>query len=161
MASVVFYGWHIPAYFAIIATSTIVDFLAGRGIVRQGTTSERKRTLLVLSLVSNLGLLGFFNHIDFGSVSGSRLLGVLEREHSLPMLGVVLPMGISFYTFQSMSHTIDVYRGTQQPEDSFWCFFLLVSFFPQLAAPVLAAPAAIRRRRSGRRRDSETASRGL
>ncbi len=140
LASLLFYGWHIPAYLLIILTSTTIDFFAARGIAAEGASDRRRKTLLTISLVANLGMLAFFKYADFAIAETARLAtmaGLDLHEHTL---GLLLPMGISFYTFQSMSYTIDVYRRQVQPEASFWRFALYVSFFPQLVAgPIVRA----------------------
>jgi alginate O-acetyltransferase complex protein AlgI len=144
IASVVFYGWHVPSYVLILVTSTVVDYVAAlvMGATDDGSRPARRRRSLALiaSLVTNLGLLGVFKYADFGIESVRGVLSAIGIESSLPTLGLVLPMGISFYTFQSMSYTIDVYRGRLRPVRSFARFFLFVSFFPQLVAgPIVRA----------------------
>ncbi len=152
-SSLLFYGWHIPGYLAILLASTCVDFLAGGALAGLPAGSPRRRTLLVLSLATNLGLLGFFKYFNFARDSLAGLLVTLHLEAGwLPRLDLILPIGISFYTFQSMSYTIDIYRGHLEPVRSFWKFLLFVSFFPQLVAgPIVRAsellPQLGRRRR--------------
>lgn len=119
--SLVFYGWHIPAYLGLILLSTVIDF----GAARMTRASSRPKIWLILSIVTNLGLLAYFKYTNFALET----LGL-----DLPALEVVLPIGISFYTFQSMSYTIDVYRGKLEPVKDFWRLLLYVSFFPQLVA---------------------------
>ena len=148
LASIIFYGWHTPMYLLIILVSTVIDYRAaieihncGQRLDGESAAAEiiklqrqRKQCLLV-SLVANLGMLAFFKYTDFALTEVSAGLSV-----SLPKLRLILPMGISFYTFQSMSYTIDVYRGHIKPLDTFWKFFLYVSFFPQLVAgPIVRA----------------------
>ena len=136
VASLVFYAWHVPMYVAILLVNTAVDYVVARAM--NGERNSRRRLLLTISIVVNLGLLCFFKYAAF-------LSGTLESLFALPMNAtfferIILPMGISFYTFQSMSYTIDVYRGRLQPLDSFWKFLLYVSFFPQLVAgPIVRA----------------------
>ena len=90
--------------------------------------------MLALSIVANLGLLFSFKYYGFFSSQANELLRWASVPHELPSLAVLLPVGISFYTFQSMSYTIDVYRGVREPERHFGRFALYVSFFPQLVA---------------------------
>lgn len=141
VASTIFYAWHIPVYLGILALSTGVDFVAARWLDRMPGAANhgRRRAILIASLATNLGLLGFFKYADF-------FLDVIRdvvpaASASLPTsLALALPMGISFYTFQSMSYTIDVYRGQLRAVDSFWRFYLFVIFFPQLVAgPIVRA----------------------
>jgi D-alanyl-lipoteichoic acid acyltransferase DltB (MBOAT superfamily) len=127
LASYFFYGWWKVEYLGLILVSTGLDYAVGLALGR--TESEPRRRLLVgLSLAGNLGLLGAFKYLGmFTSTLAD--LGLLQRAVSL-----VLPVGISFYTFQSLAYTIDVYRRNLAPERSFVDFALYVSFFPQLVA---------------------------
>ena len=160
-ASVIFYGWHVPVYLAILLTSILIDFWAGRGIARLKPGSLRRRLLLVVSLGTNLGLLGFFKYANF-AVAQLNALWTLNGAAPLPQFDVVLPMGISFYTFQSMSYTIDIYRGVLRPVDRFWNFFLFVSFFPQLVAgPIVRAKEFLYQVPRQRRLSWRVASEGL
>ncbi len=140
-SSLLFYGWHVPAYLAILLASTCVDYLAGGVIAALPVGTPRRKALLLLSLATNLGLLGTFKYFNFGRDSLAWLLAGLQLDAGwLPRLDLILPIGISFYTFQSMSYTIDIYRGQLQPVRSFWKFLLFVSFFPQLVAgPIVRA----------------------
>lgn len=128
-ASLAFYGaWSVPLT-ALIVVSAIVDFAAAQAIDRASTQLRRKLWLIV-SLTVNLGLLGFFKYSGFFRDNLAWALGWPPSD----TLAIVLPPGISFYTFQTMSYTIDVYRGTLRPTSSFLKFLLYVSFFPQLVA---------------------------
>jgi len=129
-ASVVFYGAFSVPLLALILVSALVDFTAALAIGRSDDLRARRRWLL-LSLVTNLGLLGYFKYTNFFLDSAGALLG---RDFADLRLDIVLPAGISFYTFQTMSYTIDVYRRRIQPTTSLLRFFLFVSFFPQLIA---------------------------
>jgi alginate O-acetyltransferase complex protein AlgI len=133
--SVVFYGWHVPSYLLILVFSTSVDFAAARLMSQPGVRTGFRRVCLIASVAVNLGLLGFFKYANFFAAELAVLLQALGASGaSFSAIDVVLPIGISFYTFQSMSYSIDVYRGVQRPEPAFWRFFLFVSFFPQLVA---------------------------
>ena len=100
----------------------------------------RRRTFLVISMVANLGILGFFKYFDFFVESFADLLRDFGFHPSIPVLSIVLPAGISFYTFQAMSYTIDIYRGKTEPTRSFSDFALFVCFFPHLVAgPIMRA----------------------
>ena len=102
--------------------------------------AARRKTFLVISMVANLGILGFFKYYDFFVESLAMLLEGLGFHASMPVLGIVLPVGISFYTFQAMSYTIDIYRGKTEPTRSFGDFALFVCFFPHLVAgPIMRA----------------------
>lgn len=137
VGSYVFYGWVTPWFCLLIAGSTVVDYLCGRAMgaaPEDGTGRGRRRTALVLSLAFNLGLLGTFKYFDFFSESFAEVARALGLELSPWTLGVLLPVGISFYTFQTLSYTIDVYRGRLEPRTSLLDFAVFVSFFPQLVA---------------------------
>ena len=132
-ASYVFYGWWRPDFCLLMITSTIVDFSAGRGIVRAHDRGVRGKPWLLLSICVNLGLLAYFKYANFGIDTLNHLLGATGSE-KISWPHVVLPVGISFYTFQTMSYTIDVYRGVAKPVRGFGDFLCYVSMFPQLVA---------------------------
>jgi D-alanyl-lipoteichoic acid acyltransferase DltB (MBOAT superfamily) len=132
-ASYVFYGWWDVRFLTLIVISTLIDFTVGRRLSVTSDSAIRKRWLL-LSLVSNLGMLGFFKYWGFFAESAATLLSSLGLEPNLPLLQIVLPVGISFYTFQTLSYTIDIYRRQLDPEPSLARFALFVAFFPQLVA---------------------------
>jgi D-alanyl-lipoteichoic acid acyltransferase DltB (MBOAT superfamily) len=134
VASYVFYGYWDWRFCSLLLISTVVDFLVGRAMHASDDPSRRKR-LLWLSCTVNLGILGFFKYFNFfaDSIQATATamgLGGLDFLH----LNIILPVGISFYTFQTMSYTIDIYRRRLEPTDSFTDFALFVSFFPQLVA---------------------------
>jgi alginate O-acetyltransferase complex protein AlgI len=133
-SSYFFYGYWNWQYTALLLLSTAIDFFAALGI-QKATTSSRKKLFLIISILMNLSLLGIFKYYNFFAQS------VAPWVHwNMPELQVLLPVGISFYTFQSMSYTIDVYRGILEPRRSFVDFALYVSFFPQLVAgPIVRA----------------------
>lgn len=134
-ASYIFYMWWNPAFILLIVASTIIDYIAGRKMLT--VRPERRKLLLWVSLVSNLGLLGFFKYYNFFTNSVGAAFGL---QANFLALDIILPVGISFYTFQSMSYTIDIYRGKLKPLDSFTDFALFVAFFPQLVAgPIVRA----------------------
>jgi D-alanyl-lipoteichoic acid acyltransferase DltB (MBOAT superfamily) len=111
----------------------VVDYVVGLRMWRSQHPGRRKALLLV-SLGTNLGLLGFFKYFDFFVASFADLVGTFGLHASAPTLRVVLPVGISFYTFQTLSYTIDIYRGKLEPTRDAVAFFAFVSFFPQLVA---------------------------
>lgn len=132
-ASYVFYAAWDPRFLLLIYGSTMIDFLLARRMPSAGPRTKKR--LLLGSLITNLGTLGLFKYADFGIASLNALLGT-----ELALLEWVLPVGISFFTFQSMSYTIDVYRGELEPERDFTSFALFVAFFPQLVAgPIIRA----------------------
>jgi D-alanyl-lipoteichoic acid acyltransferase DltB (MBOAT superfamily) len=133
LASYVFYGYWDARFLGLIAASTIIDFFVGRRLQVTEDSARRKR-LLAVSVCANLGMLGFFKYHDFFAASLASLLSQLGIQADPFTLGVILPVGISFYTFQTMSYTIDIYRGRLEPVNSFLDFALFVAFFPQLVA---------------------------
>ena len=142
VASYVFYGFWDPALCSLIALSTVVDFFCGRNIDASDDAVVRKRWL-GLSLAVNLGLLGFFKYYDFFVTEAATVLTMVGLPTSGDdlVLKLVLPVGISFYTFQTMSYTIDIYRREIKAEPSLLRFAIYVAFFPQLVAgPVERAP---------------------
>ena len=132
-SSYFFYMCWKPAYVILIMTSTLIDYSAGRLMGPAGSKTGRKK-FLVLSLVTNLGLLFCFKYFNFFNAALKDLLGVVDLPLDLPRLNVLLPVGISFYTFQSLSYAVDVYRGKREPEKHLGIYALYVSFFPQLVA---------------------------
>jgi len=139
VASYAFYAAWDWRFSFLILGSTIVDFAAGAVIGRARSRGKRRAALLG-SLGANLGILGFFKYYDFFVTSACSFLARLGLQADPPTLGLILPVGISFFTFQTMSYTIDVYRGKMRPVRSFPDFALYVSFFPQLVAgPIVRA----------------------
>ena len=134
VASYVFYGWWNPRYTLLILGSTLVDYVAATQIARSSIPRSR-RAWLVASLATNLGILALFKYWNFFARSARDLF-----ELQVPVHELLLPVGISFFTFQSMSYTIDVYRRELRPARDFIDFALFVSFFPQLVAgPIVRA----------------------
>ncbi len=132
-ASYYFYMCWKLEYIVLIMTSTLIDYFAG---IKMGQTNEKKKRkkYLILSLISNFGLLGTFKYFNFFNESFRVLFNHLNIMYNVPALKVLLPVGISFYTFQTLSYSIDVYRGVKKPERNLGIFALYVAFFPQLVA---------------------------
>ncbi|MCH7688247.1 MAG: MBOAT family protein, partial [Planctomycetes bacterium] len=129
-ASYFFYGWWNPLYLLLIVYSTALDY----GVVNAMDRGRRKKLWLWISIANNLALLGFFKYAGFVTDNINALLTQFDLPYYVPAPGVLLPVGISFYTFQSMSYTIDFYRGQIEREKSFVRFAAFVSLFPQLVA---------------------------
>jgi len=137
LASYFFYGWANPAFMGLMALSTRVAFVAGRRLGALPPRQDRARRIwLGVSIASNLSLLGFFKYFNFAVDTYAALLAGLGLGHLQPEIGlrVALPLGISFYTFQSMSYTFDIYRGRTRPLENLVDFACYVSLFPQLVA---------------------------
>jgi alginate O-acetyltransferase complex protein AlgI len=137
--SYVFYGYWDVRFVGLIVLCTVFDYAVGLLLARAETPAKR-HALIAASLCMNLGLLGFFKYYGFFVGSAVALLKSLGFHASLPLLKVVLPAGISFFTFQTMSYTIDVYRRQLAPQKDFLDFALFVGFFPQLVSgPIVRA----------------------
>jgi alginate O-acetyltransferase complex protein AlgI len=136
-ASFIFYGWWDWRFLFLIMFSGLIDYFAGLAMER---FPGRKRTWLIMSLLGNVGSLGVFKYLDFGVSNINGLLSLFGIEMQLPAANLILPIGISFYTFQSMSYTIDIYRGELKPTHNVLHFFAYLALFPQLVAgPIVRA----------------------
>lgn len=133
IASYVFYGWWDWRFLSLLWISTIVDYLVGGRLHRTEDPKKRKR-LLWVSITVNLGILGVFKYFNFFYDSFQDLLGELGISFSGPALHVILPVGVSFYTFQTLSYALDIYLRRMEPTDSPLDFALFVAYFPQLVA---------------------------
>jgi len=131
LASYVFYGWIHPWFCYLIAAATIIDYLCGLGMLKH---PDKKKIFLIASLISNLGMLGTFKYFNFFSDNVHIVLNSLGLGLDPFLLRVFLPVGISFYTFQTLSYTIDIYKGKLEPRKNFLDFAVFLSFFPQLVA---------------------------
>ena len=133
IASYYFYmSWNYK-YIILIILSTVIDYFAGIHMART-ERKHKKKLLLLLSLCANLGLLFFFKYYNFFSINANYIFEQVNIFYHFPSMHFLLPVGISFYTFQTLSYTIDVYRGNKEPERHLGKFALYVSFFPQLVA---------------------------
>ncbi len=143
LASMTFYGFWRVEFLPVMLASTIVDYVAARGI-HSSANSVRRRLYLGLSLITNLGLLFYFKYLIFAATNVTGLLQFLGFEVQPPGFEIILPLGISFYTFQTISYTVDVYRRFIEPERDFVLYGCYVTFFPQLVAgPILRAREVI------------------
>jgi len=133
VSSYFFYGWWDWRFLLLISFSTVVDFVVGKQLHKEGIRSKRK-LLLWLSLLTNLGLLGFFKYYNFFIDNFVEAFTFMGRDINILSISIILPVGISFYTFQTLSYTIDIYRKKNRPTSDFVAFCAFVSFFPQLVA---------------------------
>jgi len=133
VASYLFYGWWKPWFVSLMMISTVVDYIAGRVISTEGASARRRKLALITSMCTNLGLLGVFKYAMFAQENLNALLHLFGSD-GFTVMKITLPIGISFYTFQTMSYTIDVYRGTARPVRRFGDFSCFVALFPQLIA---------------------------
>jgi len=139
LASYIFYSWWDWRFLTLIWTSTLVDFWAGNRIENSGS-SKKKRLYLLVSICTNLGILAYFKYSGFFVDSFVDVMSSFGFDLSVEPLRIILPVGISFYTFQTMSYSIDIYRNNLKPTKSLLDFALFVGFFPQLVAgPIVRA----------------------
>ncbi|WP_163836746.1 MBOAT family O-acyltransferase [Spartinivicinus ruber] len=139
IASYYFYMCWDWRFASLILTITLINYVIGPRIF-QARTSGEKKGWLALSLISNLGILAYFKYANFFIESMQELLSIVGASGELRLLDIILPIGISFYTFQSISYTLDIYRGNIKPVQSCIDFALFVAFFPQLVAgPIVRA----------------------
>jgi alginate O-acetyltransferase complex protein AlgI len=134
LASIFFYGYWNPWYLFLLATPSVIDYVCAS---RMGATEDPKQRKfwLMFSIVSNLGLLGYFKYANFFVENFARMMG-----RDVPVFKILLPVGISFYTFKTMSYTIDVYRRHIEPCKSWWKYAMFVTYFPELVAgPIVRA----------------------
>ncbi|HLF62368.1 MAG TPA: MBOAT family O-acyltransferase [Saprospiraceae bacterium] len=161
VASYVFYGWWDWRFLSLIIFSSLADYLLGLRL-QQAEDLHRRKRWLWCSLIVNLGLLGTFKYFNFFIDSAALLLESLGFQAHLPTLRIVLPVGISFYTFQSLSYTIDIYRRKLEPTRDMIAFFAFVSFFPQLVAgPIERAQHLLPQFLKSRRFEEQLATDGL
>ena len=130
LCSYLFYGWANPKFVLLMLASTVIDYICGRVIA----TDRHRQLAVTVSVCTNLSLLGFFKYFNFAIGNYNAVASLICRPILRDVLNVTLPLGISFYTFQSMSYTIDVYRGQAKPISNFIDFACYVSMFPQLVA---------------------------
>jgi D-alanyl-lipoteichoic acid acyltransferase DltB (MBOAT superfamily) len=160
VASLVFYGWWDPRFVLLLLFTATVDYWVALGL--QSTEQpERRKRLLAASLVSNLGVLGFFKYFNFFASSAERSAEMLGWHLDTFTLSIILPVGISFYTFQALGYTIDVYRGRLPAVRDFVEFLGFITFFPQLVAgPIERATNLLVQFQHERRFDSTAAADG-
>ncbi len=130
-ASLIFYSWGEPIYVLLMLFSTVVDFVHGKLVYKFKTSNQpgKAKAAVISSVVINLGLLGFFKYADFFIGSVSNIFGV-----DIQLLNIALPIGISFYTFQTMSYSLDIYMNNEKPQNNIISFGTYVALFPQLIA---------------------------
>lgn len=137
-ASCYFYMAFIPAYIFILFFTIIVDYIAGRLIEK--TVGKTRKLYLIISIISNLGILAFFKYYNFFAENITALAQTIHWNYSLPALAIILPIGLSFHIFQALSYTIEVYRGHQPAEKHLGIYALYVMFYPQLVAGPIERP---------------------
>ena len=133
VASYVFYGWWQPWFVCLMMFTTVMDFMWGKVITRPGATEAQRKLAVAACVVTNLSFLGFFKYYMFAAETLNQLLAAVGAEQ-FRVLKVILPIGISFYTFHSLTYIIDLYRGHATPAKSFTDFSAFVALFPDLVA---------------------------
>jgi len=133
VASYVFYGWWDARFLSLIVASTVVDYLLGQYLA-VATNALKRKLLLTASMIFNLGLLGVFKYYNFFMENFMEIANSVGLHTNPILLKIALPVGISFYTFQTMSYTIDIYRKQLEPTKDFIAFAAFVGYFPQLVA---------------------------
>lgn len=139
VASCIFYMYFIPVYILILFFTIIIDYVAGILIEQAGSHAARKRWL-IMSIVANVGVLAVFKYYNFFIGNVNSLLHISGTQQGIPLLNIILPIGLSFHTFQAMSYTIEVYRGHQKAERHLGIYALYVMFYPQLVAGPIERP---------------------
>jgi D-alanyl-lipoteichoic acid acyltransferase DltB (MBOAT superfamily) len=138
LSSCYFYMVFIPKYILILFALILIDY--GAGLAIEASNGSRRKAILVLSLVANVGMLAFFKYFNFVSENMAALFAALHWSRPLPLLSVALPIGLSFHTFQSMAYTIEVYLGNAKAERHLGIYALYVLFYPQLVAGPIERP---------------------
>jgi alginate O-acetyltransferase complex protein AlgI len=137
-ASCYFYMVFVPVYILILGGTIVIDYFAG--IWLEETEGKKRKLFLIASLVANIGVLAVFKYYNFFNHNLSEVLNSLGYKNSIPYLSILLPIGLSFHTFQAMSYTIEVYRRKQKAERHFGIYALYVMFYPQLVAGPIERP---------------------
>lgn len=138
LASCYFYMFFVPIYIVILFSTIVIDYFAG--ILIEKSEGKKRKAFLLLSLIANIGILSYFKYFNFLNENLTLLLHSLHVNNTIPNLSILLPIGLSFHTFQAMSYTIEVYRRKQQSERNFITYALYVMFFPQLVAGPIERP---------------------
>ena len=138
VASCVFYMFFIPVYILILLATIVIDYIAG--IVIENAPDNRRKLFLIISIVTNVGVLAFFKYFNFFATNFNAFFHLTNIHANIALLKIILPIGLSFHTFQAMSYTIEVYRGNQKAERHFGIYALYVMFYPQLVAGPIERP---------------------
>jgi alginate O-acetyltransferase complex protein AlgI len=141
LASCYFYMAFVPVYIVILGFTIVVDYFAG--IYIENSVGRGRKLFLISSLIANIGVLAVFKYFNFFNENITALLGQFGLPNHIPYLSILLPVGLSFHTFQAMSYTIEVYRGNQKAERHFGIYALYVMFYPQLVAGPIERPQNI------------------
>ena len=138
-ASCYFYMFFIPYYILILAFTIVIDYFAGI-FIEKALSPKKRKLFLIFSIAANVGVLAFFKYYNFANDNLTQLFALFNIKNPVPLLEIVLPIGLSFHTFQAMSYTIEVYRGNFKAERHFGIYALYVMFYPQLVAGPIERP---------------------
>jgi alginate O-acetyltransferase complex protein AlgI len=138
ISSCVFYMFFVPEYILILAITIIIDYYAGIWIEKR--EGKKKKIYLIISVISTCLVLFFFKYYDFFNKSIADVFSYFGLTYQTKDLGLILPIGLSFHTFQSLSYVIEVYRGNQKAEKNFGIYSLYVMFYPQLVTGPIERP---------------------
>ncbi len=138
VASCVFYMFFIPSYILILLFTIVIDYFAGIWI--ENAKGKRRKLFLIISIIANIGVLSVFKYYNFFAENIEGIAELLGWHPNIPFLNMILPIGLSFHTFQAMSYTIEVYRGNQKSERNILIYALYVMFYPQLVAGPIERP---------------------
>ena len=141
ISSCYFYMSFVPAYILILGFTIVIDYFAG--ILIEQSSGNKRNFYLILSIAANVGVLAIFKYYNFLNDNLTAILGDFGYQNKIPYLSILLPIGLSFHTFQAMSYTIEVYRGHQKAERHFGIYSLYVMFYPQLVAGPIERPQNI------------------
>jgi len=138
MSSCYFYMAFVPIYILILGFTIVIDYFAG--VYLEKTKGKKRKLFLIASLIANIGVLAVFKYYNFLNHNLTIFLSGFSYQNPIPFLSILLPIGLSFHTFQAMSYTIEVYRGKQAAEKNFGIYALYVMFYPQLVAGPIERP---------------------
>lgn len=138
LSSCYFYMAFVPIYILILGFTIVIDYVAG--IYLEQAQGRRRKLFLIASLIANIGVLAVFKYYNFLNDNLTAILSAASIQNPIPYLSILLPVGLSFHTFQAMSYTIEVYRGNQKAERNFGIYALYVMFYPQLVAGPIERP---------------------
>lgn len=141
IASCYFYMSFVPKYILILGATIVIDYIAG--ILIERTQGKGRRLWLIMSLIANIGILAYYKYFNFLAENLNELLHMASVDKQFSLMKIILPVGLSFHTFQAMSYTIEVYRGKQLAERNFATYALYVMFYPQLVAGPIERPQNI------------------
>ncbi len=146
---------------SLLAALTLINYFLGQR-VHDEADGTRRKLYMAVAIIASLGILGYFKYVNFFIESSNALLSAFGFQSALPLLSVILPVGISFYTFQSITYPLDIYRGKLEPIHNFWDFALFISFFPQLVAgPIVRASFFIPQLAPGHRAQASSLETGF